>query len=850
MAKNNKGEKKSQGEMGSSAQGLLRRINNRYDATRVEAEKSAMKNLDSREESDASAPDVVKYSATAEMPKAKSRKKKTDPSVTGEISDEELQGLFDKYLGGDNASTTSEPADYDNVHRMILDAEKRSGVDSMPKNDVEKTIDEAEKYIDSIENSDNDSMSDADGEKYSLTGSFGVSVDSTEQLSAFEPDEKAPAEEPKKETVINFDESASFETDPHMMTTDTAMMKAFGLDPSSDDVTKESRILSEFSLSDTSDLQSTTDISSLEKEGEKAAEVTAPKKEEGGFEYTDSKQNKLIISIFKSKYIFAKARIILAVALAILLFSVENLASVKDIFTDNTMYIAVDWLLTFACAAIVFDRLVKAIKSLGKFVFDVDTVTLVSLVLSLIVTVVTMVTASSYDLVSLYNFPFAICVLLNTIAIFYSLRRDVYSFKIVSSSKVKKSLVPSSEQKNERIPEKIEFAEFLDEEAAEVCKIKKADFISDFFAHRKEPANAKFPLKIFLPVCLIASIVFFFIALLVMEHSVSESMGVAYAAFMMSAPFASFLSYCYPLYLASRRAYSYNCAILSDKTPENYKDTAVVAFRDEDAFPAGKTKVKSIKLYADRKIENVIYYASSVYSKLGGPLATVFKQATLNSINSENIEIREVSGEGVCAMVDGKNIVIGRPAYMENQCFETMPEEGDDVFEGQSNRRILYLACEQIVIAKFYIQYSTTSDFVYIARHLAECGIGTSIRTADPCIDDGILYDNKMNPEHYPVKVVKGLMAEEKSEIVSAKQGGIVSVGTTKELVKTLLLCDRLENVKRINLILKVVACILAFAVMTLVLFTAQAPTMLSVFPALYQLFWLIPIYFVSKIYI
>ena len=179
-----------------------------------------------------------------------------------------------------------------------------------------------------------------------------------------------------------------------------------------------------------------------------------------------------------------------------------------------------------------------------------------------------------------------------------------------------------------------------------------------------------------------------------------------------------------------------------------------------------------------------------------------------------------------------------------------MPEDGDEECEGRSNRRILYLACEQVIIAKFYIQYNTTSDFVYIIRHLMDAGICASIRTADPCIDDGILYDNKMDPDRYPIRIMKGVLPEEKTETVSAEKGGVVSVGSAKDMVRTLLLCDKLVNVGKTNLVLKIVASVLGIAVMALVLFTGTSTGMLSLYPALYQLFWLLPLIFVSKIYI
>ena len=259
----------------------------------------------------------------------------------------------------------------------------------------------------------------------------------------------------------------------------------------------------------------------------------------------------------------------------------------------------------------------------------------------------------------MYNFAFAVCVFLNTVCIFISLRRDVYSFKVVSSGKVKKVIMRTGVSENVRTPEEMEFSEYLGD-GADVAVIKKTDFVSDFFARRRERPKSTAALKIFLPVCLGVAVIFFFLAKFAMDQTVAESFGTAYATFLMTAPFAAFFSYAYPIYLASRRAYTYNSAIVGDKTPEEYENTAVVAFRDEDAFPAGKIKVRGIKIFADRNIENVVYYASSVFSKLGGPLSSVFRQATLNSVNSEDVEIREIANEGVCAMVDGKISVLRR----------------------------------------------------------------------------------------------------------------------------------------------------------------------------------------------
>ena len=113
-----------------------------------------------------------------------------------------------------------------------------------------------------------------------------------------------------------------------------------------------------------------------------------------------------------------------------------------------------------------------------------------------------------------------------------------------------------------------------------------------------------------------------------------------------------------------------------------------------------------------------------------------------------------------------------------------------------------------------------------------------------------VLYDNKMDPDKYPVRIIKGILPGEKTETFSAGQGGVVSVGSAKDMVRTLLLCDKLANVGKTNLVLKIVASVLGVAVMALVLFTGASAGLLSLYPALYQLFWLLPLIFVSKIYI
>lgn len=695
---------------------------------------------------------------------------------------------------------------------------------------------------------------------------------STDELIAFEP----PLPDDEKQTITftratkkpdSSDdggavtaevEKANPEAEPETPKdpSDTAMMMmAFGYEPEK----KEEKIpekedephnFDEYSFSDTDELSTTANLGDTSMFETETAQVKAVTEmmNKPMFEYTGTDNNRSIFENFRKSFGSLKLRAILCGIVALGLLIWEFILPTAGVTLDTVVFVAVDWVLTLACAVLVCDRLIYAAKRIARFGFDADTVTLVMFVLSLITSVVALVAADAWATVILYNFTFALCALFNLLSALMLLNRDVYSFKIISSSKTKKVLVRVG--KSERSREDIAFGDYLND-ASEVCKVKRTSFVSDFFSNKEEEPSNRRPLKILIPAILALSIVVFLVSMFAIDDcDLYQSVTNAYITFIMTAPLSVFLSFAYSAYLGSARAYAHDAAILSEATPEKYSNAAVVTFTDEDAFPADRIKLKSVKVIDNRSIEKVIYYASSVFSKIGGPLATVFKAASLDTASSENVEIKELSDHGIDAVVDGKHVVVGQPEYMENQCFEVVKEDSDDEYGGKTNRRIMYLACDEVVIAKFYIQYNTSPDFIYIVKHLFESGVCVAISTIDPCIDDDILYKNRLDPEKYAVKIIKGSAPEDVSDSVSACDSGIASTGSLKGMIKTLMLCDRLCNLSKTNLAMKIVSAVIGAVIVGLVIGAGATGSFLSIIPALYQLFWMIPMFLVSKVYI
>jgi phosphoglycolate phosphatase-like HAD superfamily hydrolase len=318
---------------------------------------------------------------------------------------------------------------------------------------------------------------------------------------------------------------------------------------------------------------------------------------------------------------------------------------------------------------------------------------------------------------------------------------------------------------------------------------------------------------------------------------------------MMGAPVAVFFANELPMYFGTVNAYSQASAILGDTAPEAMANMSSVSFTDKDIFlPGDSVRIKGVKVIDNNRIDNIIYYATSALELIGGPLAKTFKQASLDNVSPESAELRLVSENGIDAVIDGKHIVLGTYNFMDVQCFNPVKEANDHHWEGKTHKRMLYLACDEKIIAKFYIEYNVNPEFVSIVKRLAKAGICVAIRTNDPCVDSDLFYKNKIALEN-TFKVIKGITTSDEIESVYAGKAGAVSAGSIKGLVKTVVACDRVRNVQKTNFVLKIVATVIGLLGMGFIIATGVSFGMLwSIYFALYQLLWLVPVYIVSKV--
>ena len=535
-------------------------------------------------------------------------------------------------------------------------------------------------------------------------------------------------------------------------------------------------------------------------------------------------------------------------AVVIVLFFYENIITLGGHLPDalNPVYypvvnVMVGLQFLFIGAGIAYRSLIKGIRGL----IDRKPVPESFIPLILLVSVIFAVCVCFFspDVTPVtFNFPASLCLLFAVLNERMDLRREIMSFNIISSKRTKFAL-----EKLELGDAELEtkaFDKFLPKQPA-VFKINKTGFIDGYFRRTKAYPSTKLVLKAFIPAsAAIAAASLVMGAILLREWQ--SAVMLAYTAFFFSLPATVFIAFGLPAFRASRLAFAENSAFVGESALDEYTTAGSISFDDREVFPTAGVKLRSVKAFGSGRIDTVIYNVASIYSVLGGPLSDVLNVATADLGRSEDTEILSVDNEGVEALVDGKHLYAGKADYLRKNGYVPVSDPDDEEIVSGGEISIMYLVCDDEVIAKLYIRYRIDPGFEVTVKRLYKSGICVGIKTVDPNINDEML-STKIKLAKYPVRVLKY------SDISGSRRGsdrtdsGIVSKKSAKALLSVFTLCDRIKHVTKTNIAVDIITMITGLAVCIATAVIGSVVSVPSLYVALFQLFWLIPVYLMSK---
>lgn len=574
----------------------------------------------------------------------------------------------------------------------------------------------------------------------------------------------------------------------------------------------------------------------------------------GAGEYSDPSENGEIAEKYKKRNRWAFWRMIASFCIVLVLLVFENLpvlgyqlSGALDPAVYPVVYIMADLQLLLFAAALAYGQLGKGFADLFRLKPSVASVPAAAVAAATVVSVYTAYTCVPGTEPVLYNFPVALGLLFASINEYLSVRREIFSFNIVSSSKPKFVMRRLSNRDSVLESEALADLDSATDEG-DVIKIQKTDFVDGYFwrtKNRSSAARSYVGLAIVIAVALAAAIGIY-AAVTKKDGSVS-AVSAAFAALSAALPASMCIAGCYPFYRANRQAYESDSTIIGEGSVEEYSGISVISFDDVNVFPSYGVKVRNVRLFNNCRIDKVLYYAASVFSATGGPLSDVFEVATMETGHSDNVNILETGSGYIEASVNGKSIMFGSAEALLGLGIiipDDVVGDGDDV---PLDCSVMYMIYQRKLVAKMIVNYVIDQDFEYILKQLTASGMCVCVKTFDPNIDENMIYRH-LSSGKYSLRVIKYKNTEEITKYSRRAEGGIVSRNSAKSLLNTVSSCDKILSAQKTGFVIGAISSILSAVVVGIAVFAGAMGSLYSLYIALCQLFWLVPVIITTKL--
>ena len=563
-------------------------------------------------------------------------------------------------------------------------------------------------------------------------------------------------------------------------------------------------------------------------------------------EYTDLSQTKAMFEEYRRSFLGILVRLALCAVLFVFTFFYENIGMFGGSLTPAlnsdyfpAVHLLVDLQILVLACALIWRSLLSGARQLFSGKPGPESVTFVTVAVTLLFYIASAVHGTS---LRLFNFPVILCILMNLVYEYLNTKREIYALNVISSRRPKYCVERTDAQTAALEVEA--FGDHLPRDPV-IFRVRKTDFVDHFRERAGHSTKYRSIIRLLLPVTGIATVLLFILGLII-TRNLYTALTCGYLTFLLCMPASTFISMTFPVYQASKEAFGVQSAFIGEDAFDEYSGASAVSFEDKEVFPPYGVKVKSIKVYGEYRIDQVLYQLSSVFSQVGGPLAEVLTNATKELGKSEQVEIEEILDNGLAAVVDGTRVFLGKAAYLYDIGVPPVVDADDEAMEEDPETSIMFMVVNGEVAAKIYVQYVIDPDFAFVVKQMYRIGVCVGIKTFDPNIDDEMIQAHVQDAK-YPVRILKCRTADDAQITEPHMDSGLVSKSGAKSLLQAMSLCDRIVNAIKTNFAVKAVSMFLSLVLMGALLAFGAVTGMLSFYVALYQIFWMIPMVAASR---
>ena len=492
----------------------------------------------------------------------------------------------------------------------------------------------------------------------------------------------------------------------------------------------------------------------------------------------------------------ARTRLIFAVLVTFALLWLENAQAVglplPSFLQSASLLTAVNAACLLACAALCGKELYAGFRSLTTGGPTPASLVLVSLVATFLYTagaaVCRFVLADGQS-IPLFSFVAALsCVLLLS---FEVVRREsrYASFRVLAQSgdKLIFSLAPP---KDAQVESNV-LGKKIGVDIPYIYRVRKTGFVDEFAARTAQNCE-DYRLNFWLLCASLAISLIAGVAGAVAGRTVWDCLGGALLALLLALPVCMCASHIFPVSRMISVA-GEDSTVLGEKSARECATLDAVEFEDIEAISSHNVRVRHIKMYAGN-LDQVLYYVSSLFHLVGGPLRGYFGRSTKELGYSSDAVLTEAVPGGLCAMVDRAHVLLGDGDYMQKNGVK-LYFDAEDAHQIESGKIcIMYVAVNHRVCAKFYVQYMVSPAFERNVKRLSRHGIATILRTYDPNISNRLLLRISAISD-YRVHVVTKTVEQRKDFAAPHLTGGLVTASDSGKLLRLLFLCLQTRSV-------------------------------------------------------
>lgn len=537
------------------------------------------------------------------------------------------------------------------------------------------------------------------------------------------------------------------------------------------------------------------------------------------YEYTDRLQRKEIAEMYKYAKKNIKIKAIVASIVAIILFFVENISlfisNPSGILANPYVLIATNLILLLICISLAHEQIYHGIRSIFNKNYSAESVAVIASLCSIIHTVIMLLAVilktEEYN-PPLFNFPVAFIIVCLLLYSYINVSREKYGFSVVCAKDAKFYL-----EKTEKMDAEAEnetFSSTGGEFEGEIARVKRTGFIKNYFANSNSEPNLHSYLGVYFTLALLVPAVFAIICLFVKDFDFFQAITVWYTGVLLIIPVGILFSYSVPFFIGNKRLFNDDVSIIGEDAVNEFSTIDVVSVNDTTAFPPRNVRFTNFQVYNGFKTEKVLYYASSGFAVVGGPLADVFESATKDAIQkSRKVKFVCSSRSYLCLKIDNETIIYADRYGMSSQGIDVGAEKDED-----ERTSVMYMACNGVLCAKINFQYEIDEEFVSIVSFLNKNKIRVGIRTFDPNINSELI-KAKIKNARVDIKVIRLTSDEEAPIITTRSEGKIVSKGLSKSLLKAIPVCKRIVKNRKATGALRIISSIVGAIILGLSVF-------------------------------